>query len=104
MAISSSLPSARRRLRLKAEGPHAIEGRGIGLADMATRLQMVGRQHCNDELGYHVLMRCAAVLESAESGTAIVQVRSSGQQVRALLDDSTLEKREGEDKPGHGRR
>jgi len=78
------------KLRLKAEGPYAIEGRGIGLADMAYA-QMVGRQHrCNDELGYHVLDAMCAVLESAESGTAIA-LRSSASRSEPF-DDSTLEK------------
>lgn len=57
--------------RIKAEGPFATDGRGVGLADMAFA-QRTGRKHrVNDEFAYHVLDMMCAIPESAEKGCAV---------------------------------
>jgi predicted dehydrogenase len=57
--------------RIKADGPFAIEGRGVGLAEMALAQKAHRPHRVNDELAYHVLDIMCAITESAEQEKAI---------------------------------
>jgi len=57
--------------REKVEGPMAMDGRGVGLADMALAVQQNRPHLASDALAYHVLDAMCATVESGGSGLAV---------------------------------